>query len=1146
VVNKRYFVCVVVLALATLCLSTAIVAQDAGSARGSLSGVVYDQTKAVVPGAQVTILGPISGSTANSNENGGFTFSSLIPGNYTVRVQKAGFRVAEIRGVEVLINKTTAVEVNLETGLVTEVVEVSGGAITVDTTSSSINANLSDTFYENIPVQRGVASLFYLAPGVTSGLQTGNSNPAISGGSGLENLYVADGVMINDPAYGGMGVWSRSYGALGTGINLSFVKEVQVKTAAFEPQYGHSTGGIIQIVTKSGGTEMHGVLGGFYNSRGMQQGFLNADDANFRTLNKHGRHLSDARYEADAELGGYVPLGSLKKHLFYFGTFNPSWNYAHYAPAISLPAIGETTGVPSGLYDIYHGDAERRTVTLDYAGKLTYKINDSHTVESSIFGDPNTTNAAPWATLNSGNASANSKWNFGTRNWAVRYDGALSPTLTVDAAFSWSWNHFTETPATNIYNIVDQTQIDALPGQIGQFNAQGLGFSENYDSNTKGYNFDVTKVVHFFGGQHTLALGGLYQTPVYNDITTRSGPRFTVPTANADGVDFLSPTERALIPASATTNGTFSLNVIKPSTDPTSDYMICTLCPYMDIPGYGTTPGTAARVFLTQTRGTYSSGVTTNTGKYMTSYINDSWAMGRHVTLNVGVRWEQQRLNGTIVGANFGNMWDPRASLIVDPKGDHKTKIYASFARLPFVLPLDAALRSLSSEADINGTQFAPVSDANGFVTLNSLGTVNLTPTSAFVLDGAAAGLAGNTAISAQSGAEPFQKGIRMEYNDEFVVGAEHEFRGGIFATVRYIDRRLKRVVEDFSGISIEAAYAGLPQDYVIGNPSATTDLLVNANEQVFGLGTAIASSTFTKANYPKCFDTNGVAAPHTFNKKNTFGQILGSACFPSVNDTATWSVANPNYDPTKPVSAKNPLFVFAPDALFGGEIQPDGKPDGFAAPSRIYQAIEFEVRKDLSHNWAINANWRIARLQGNYEGAFRNDNNQADPGITSLFDFTPGMLNTLGFQTATGILNADRKHVVNVQTTYIIPSGFMKKLVLGASMNLQTGVPLSTIAAQQAYVNSGEVPIFGRGDLGRAPVTGTINTHVEYPFRLGEKMSFQVGLDLFNINDCRRQTLINQNVDLQFGALNQDFQKPLGQFFVAPFQARGFLKLVF
>jgi hypothetical protein len=1158
VVNKKTLVlCGLVCAL-ILGLGLPSSAQDVGSARGNLSGSVFDPTKSLVPDATVTITGPIGSQTQNSTGQGSFFFSTLIPGDYTVRVQKAGFRVVEIKNVQVLINKTTSVDVMLETGQITQIVEVSGGAISVDTSSSSVNSNLADTFYENIPVQRNVASLFYMAPGVVSGLRTGNSNPSVSGGSGLENEYVADGVLINDPAYGGMGVWSRSYGALGTGINLTFVKEVQVKTAAFEPQYGHSTGGIVQIVTKSGSTETHGVLGGFFNTRGMQDTFANSDDVQFATLNKIGRHLEDARYEADAELGGYVPLGSLKNHLFYFGNFNPTWNYAHYAPAVAL------NGTPSGLYTIYNGDAERRTVSLDYAGKLTYKINDSHTIESSIFADPNTTNNAPFSTLNSNNASANSNWDYGTRNWSARYDGTFGTTVTLDAAFSWSWNHFTETPASNIYNVLDRTQTSGLPGQIGQFNAQGLGFSENYDSNTKGYNFDAGKTVTILGNQHTFMIGGLYQTPNYDDIVTRSGPRFPVPTANADGVDFLTAQSRSLVPAGATTNATFSLRVIAPGS---SRYTTCTLCPYMDIPGYGTTPGTAARVYLQQTRGTYSSGVTTSTGKYMTAYINDSWAMGRHATLNVGLRWEQQRINGNIVGANFANMWDPRASFIVDPKGDHKTKIYASFARLPFVLPLDAALRSLSSESDDLGILYAPASDpSTGFVTLNSLGTVNVAPDNAHVLNFANGGIASSATISAQSGAEPFQTGVRMEYNDEWVAGVEHEFRGGIFVTARYVDRRLKRVVEDFAGISMEGAFAGLPQNYVIGNPSNRTDLIVNENEIVFSQGAHFAAPTdasgnalplsaaneqaYIAAGMPAaCFDSHGNPTPYISFDNQTSLQAatgvgyLGSACFPAAN-TKTWTDAMGNLLPD--CTSLKQSQQAGTCAAFGGEVYTDGKPDGFKQPIRTYQAIEFEIRKDLSHNWALNANYRVGRLKGNYEGAFRNDNNQADPGISSLFDFTPGLLGMLGYQQAIGVLNSDRLHVVNVQTTYILDRSKLKGLVLGTNLRVQGGVPLSTLAAQPAYINTGEVPLFGRGDLGRAPTTGTLDVHAEYPFKLGEKMSFRAGIDLFNILNTKRQTLINQNPDLQYGVLNVDFQNAFQNFFIAPFQARAFLKLVF
>src|SRR6266851_854333 len=88
--------------------SMSVAAQDQGSARGNLGGLVYDSTKALVPGAQVTITGPIGSLTQNTTGEGSFLFSTLIPGNYSVKVQKAGFKLASTKGAEVLINKTTS------------------------------------------------------------------------------------------------------------------------------------------------------------------------------------------------------------------------------------------------------------------------------------------------------------------------------------------------------------------------------------------------------------------------------------------------------------------------------------------------------------------------------------------------------------------------------------------------------------------------------------------------------------------------------------------------------------------------------------------------------------------------------------------------------------------------------------------------------------------------------------------------------------------------------------------------------------------------------------------------------------------------------------------------------------------------------
>ncbi len=125
---------------------------------------------------------------------------------------------------------------------------------------------------------RGVTGLFYAAPGVASGGGTGTANPSISGATGLENNYIADGVSITDGAFGGIGVYSRVYGSLSSGINLSFVKEVQVKTGGFEAQYGKATGGIVQIVTKTGSNAFHGSVGGYVAPQQLEATRVQVDD----------------------------------------------------------------------------------------------------------------------------------------------------------------------------------------------------------------------------------------------------------------------------------------------------------------------------------------------------------------------------------------------------------------------------------------------------------------------------------------------------------------------------------------------------------------------------------------------------------------------------------------------------------------------------------------------------------------------------------------------------------------------------------------------------------------------------------------------------------------------------------------------------
>lgn len=1062
------------LALVSVLFATLSALGQESAVKGNLSVLVSDATGALVSGAKITANGPIGTQSLDTDQSGNVLFPLIIPGSYSVKVEKAGFKTVELKSVEVVTNKTASVHITLEPGAVTEVVEVSGSAVTVDTSSSAVSANLNDTFYSKIPVGRSIADIFYISAGVAPGGLTGNANPSISGGSGLENLYVADGVNITDSSFGGLGVFSRNYGPLGSGINLTFVKEVQVKTGGYEPQYGKATGGVVQIVTKSGSRAYHGAISGYFAPQEFEASRKQPDDTP-GVLNLYGKTLHYANYDVSAEIGGFVP--GLREKFFFFGSVNPSFQKEYILAAAN-----------SGLFPL--GQMELRTNTMNYAFKATYKINDKHQVESSLFGDPAHTSRGPQRYTVEDNTSGFSKFELGTRNWVMRYNGSLTPTWLVNASFTWAKNRFDEilpSLTANTYRIQDltQTAVPAIPGQRGAFYAQGLGFIETYKADNFGFDLDTLKTFQK-AGTHTITVGYRMERPFYDDKKDRSGPRFVIPNTNATGDNLGLPPDAI----GAMTNASFFLQLAPDS---------CTLCPYWPVPGIaGPGPNGTSRVFLNQDRGEFGPSAVSTHGVYQAAYIQDAWVPNHHLTVNAGVRWEQHLIEGVLTHYTFTDNWSPRVGVIFDPKGDRKTKLYFNFGRYDYAMPLDAAIRSLSSELDFIGATWAPDSTiVNGqpIATKGALGTVVPDLNSNHLLNNAGidpntgncknappapCGLSGSPFFSAQAAAEGIAPGTKMLYEDEYVGGVEHEFKHGIVMSARYLDRRMKRVVEDMSGIPAEAAAAGLPQTYLIGNPVASLDLFTNP------ISVVNPTDPATQCN-------GGSVVTVT----NTFGKTLGTVCY------SNSSVA--------------------------GAAIPDGKPDGFVNPKRVYQAVELEVNKGFSQNWQMRVNYRYAKLFGNYEGAFRNDNGQADPGITSLFDFVPGDFHLIDGQFIPGTLNTDRRHIGNLYVSYALSKSRLHNLTLGTGFRVQSGTPLTPTQGHPAYINAGEVPE-GRGILGRSPTTYSIDLHSDYPVKLSERFLLRFGADLFNVTNARDVVYINQNQDLSFGVPNADFLKPGNQ----------------
>src|SRR5204863_3768816 len=142
------------------------------------------------------------------------------------------------------------------------VVDVVAGAA-IDQTANTTGSNVSTEFFSNIPTSRTVQGLYTIAPTVArSGLRDASGrdrDPSVAGSSGPENSYILDGVTTTDPAFGGGGA----------NLPFEFVQEVQIKTGSYGADQGLSTGGVFNVITKSGGNTVHGDAFAYFGSKSL-------------------------------------------------------------------------------------------------------------------------------------------------------------------------------------------------------------------------------------------------------------------------------------------------------------------------------------------------------------------------------------------------------------------------------------------------------------------------------------------------------------------------------------------------------------------------------------------------------------------------------------------------------------------------------------------------------------------------------------------------------------------------------------------------------------------------------------------------------------------------------------------------------------
>ena len=214
-----------------------------------------DPSGAVVPGAKVMITSTSGTRETTSGPDGSFVILALEPGTYTVKVEVQGFQTAEVKDLLVRLNERANVSITLQPGAVTTVIEVTGAVIGVDVTTTTGGGTVHAQLFQQAPIARNITQIAYIVAGAVDSGAVGTANPSISGGTGLENLYIVDGVNITNTGFGAYGTYHRVFGPIGSGVTTSFIQEVQVTTGGFEANYGQALGGVINVTTKSGSND---------------------------------------------------------------------------------------------------------------------------------------------------------------------------------------------------------------------------------------------------------------------------------------------------------------------------------------------------------------------------------------------------------------------------------------------------------------------------------------------------------------------------------------------------------------------------------------------------------------------------------------------------------------------------------------------------------------------------------------------------------------------------------------------------------------------------------------------------------------------------------------------------------------------------
>ncbi|MGH9364830.1 MAG: TonB-dependent receptor, partial [Thermoanaerobaculia bacterium] len=565
---------------------------------GTLGGQVKDETGAALPGASVTASSVERGYARSTvtDTAGRFRFAQVTTGMYKVTVSLSGFATVSITNNLVENEKKTELAVALKLSAQQAEVTITGEVPIIDKTNAALETRRRGKEFEKMPVGRSYQSLFLSAPGVN--LAPGaNPNPSVHGALSGNNQYLYDGIDTTDP----------TTGTFGGNLNFEAIQEVSVLTSGMSAEYGRLTGGLINVITKSGTNT-------FAGSFKMVMDNDRWNDQN-KTVNQvTGASLARPYFDhRNQRYAGTLGGPFWQDHIWFFGAYETS----------DITGANQSTPVTNENY-------QQTTHNKFWDAKLTAQITPSIAFNSRGSSSPTSGFVVNYG--NPGELRAYTQQDQTSQTYAGFLTGVFGPNLTAEGQYNWNGP---SNSAANHY--IDVRPFSAYAGAPPHFSlANGFYFNGAF----------------FDGYVNRPRQGALGAVTYFADLGGNSH-------SFKAGVDYqhLVSTNRFGFPG----NQLFIDNSFN----------------------------TVTRAFSPNTRRDYDAPVSSiSDGKIWAFYARDKFEIGKHVFMELGLRYEHQSSNDDILRTtvNAGTV-SPRASISYDISGTGKSLVVGSYGRFyQFVL----------------------------------------------------------------------------------------------------------------------------------------------------------------------------------------------------------------------------------------------------------------------------------------------------------------------------------------------------------------------------------------------------------------------------------------------------------------------------